>query len=203
MNRIIVTGQGTDVGKTVVACIVATILKADYWKPVECGAESDSKTVQQLLRRDVVHPPHYSLMAPLSPHAAAKLEGISLDFEAISPPKTERPLVMETAGGIFVPITTTTLVIDLFSKWNASWIIVSKHYLGSINHTLLTWQALQLRNVPILGVIFNGEPNPDSEEAILAISKMPFLARLLPEQSVNRVMIQRYAQEWKSAFSHL
>lgn len=203
MHRIIVTGSGTDVGKTVVSAILTTLFGGDYWKPIQCGdmENSDTITMQKWIdpSKHSIHAPAYSLQAPLSPHHAARLEKISLNPASIVPPKTNRPLIIETAGGIFVPLTTKMLSIDLFQAWKGLWVIVSQHYLGSINHTLLTIHALKQRNIPVMGLVFNGEPNPDSEEAILALSGIPLLGRLLPEATIDRSTIQRYAKQWRSA----
>lgn len=140
MVDIIVAGIGTGVGKTVVSAIITTLFKGDYWKPIQSGeVDADSQVIAKLLSLEcTVHPPAYSFKAPLSPHHAARLENQTIDPDKIIPPNTNRPLVIEMAGGIFVPLRDNLLSIDLFKSWNASWILVSKHYLGSINHTLLT-----------------------------------------------------------------
>lgn len=193
MNRILVAGIGTEVGKTVASAILTTLLQGEYWKPIECG-ESDSSTVSKW--DCPIHPPAYSLKAPLSPHHAARLENISL--KKIVPPKTSRPLIIEGVGGIFVPLSNEKLTFDLFQEWDCKWVIVSKHYLGNINHTLLTLDALQQRKIPLAGIIFNGEPNRESESAILGISKVPLLARLFPEKTINSTTIRSYANQWKT-----
>lgn len=207
MPKIIVAGTGTDVGKTVVSAILTTLTQGDYWKPIQCGSRENSDTdimktlIDTKLHR--IHPPAYSLNAPLSPHHAARLEGISIDFNSIIPPQTSRPLIIEGAGGIFVPLTAKTLSIDLFNSWKSKWIVVSKHYLGNINHTLLTLDALKRLDLPIIGIVFNGEPNPDSESAILEISQASFFGRLLPEKNLNAQTIQKYATQWKPRLSQL
>lgn len=207
MNKIIVAGTGTGVGKTIVSAILTTMLHADYWKPVQTGADDDldSRVMENLIdmRNHFIHPSTYTFKAPLSPHHAARLENSSIDLKAIVPPKTSRTLVIESVGGIQVPLTTKILSIDLFKSWEAKWVIVSKHYLGSINHTLLTIEALKKYNVPILGLIFNGEPNFDTETAILQISQIPLLGRLLPETMVNQKTIQRYAKQWHPQFTRI
>lgn len=207
MNKIMVAGSGTDVGKTVVAAILATLLKGDYWKPIQCGLEeqSDTETMQKLLdaHGHHIHAPAYSFKAPLSPHHAARLENITIHPDNIALPFTQRPLIMEGAGGVFVPLTSKLLSIDLFKRWDCQWIIVSKHYLGSINHTLLTCDALKRHQVSLAGIIFNGLPNSESEAAILEISKLPLIGRLLPETVINRQTIKRYAAQWKPSFPQL
>lgn len=207
MNKIIVTGIDTDAGKTVVAAILAALFKGGYWKPVQSGAENikDTIVMQHLLEADKhqIFNPAYSFQAPLSPHHAARLENISINPEQIIPPKTSRPLIIESIGGLMVPLTSKITTLDLFSQWEALWIIVSRHYLGSINHTLMTVETLKNRNLPVAGIIFNGTPNPDTESAILEISKIPHLASLLPEKTIAPETIQRYAQQWLPQLSHL
>jgi len=205
MVDIIVAGIGTEVGKTVVSAIITTLLKGDYWKPIQSGeVDADSQVIAKLLPSEcTVYPPTYSFKAPLSPHHAARLENQTINPARIIPPKNHRPLIVEMAGGILVPLSEDLLSIDLFKSWNAPWIIVSKNYLGSINHTLLTVETLITHQVEILGIIFNGEPNQDSENAILKISKIPLLGRLFPEKTMNQSKIQRYAKQWQRSGIHL
>lgn len=207
MHRIMVAGIGTDVGKTIVSTILTTLLNGDYWKPIQCGDEenSDTATVKRWLDTKIhtIHPPAYSLKAALSPHHAARLENTLIRLNSITVPQTTRPLIIEGVGGIFVPLTLKISSLDLFRSWDCQWIIVSKHYLGSINHTLLTLDVLKKLCLPTLGIIFNGEHNPDSESAILEISQVPVLGRLLPEANLNRQTIQRYAKQWQPLFSKL
>ncbi len=201
MSKIIIAGIGTEVGKTIVSAIMATKLGADYWKPVECGSieTSDTAIVKKLINpvKHQIHTPAYSFKTPVSPHHAARLENSSIKLDSIIPPVTTKPLIIESVGGILVPLTSKLLSIDLFKNWNCTWIIVSKHYLGSINHTLLTIEALKRRNSSIAGLIFNGQPQQDSERAILEISQLPLLGRLLPEKTINIQTIQKYAKKWK------
>lgn len=207
MRKIMVAGIGTEVGKTIVSAILTTLLKGDYWKPIQCGDEenSDTATMKRWLdtTRHSIHPPTYSLKAPLSPHHAARLENTLIRLDSIILPQTTRPLIIEGVGGIFVPLTPKISSLDLFKCWDCQWVVVSRHYLGSINHTLLTFEVLKKLRLPILGIIFNGEPNPDSESAILAISQAPVLGRLLPETNLNPQTIQRYATLWQPLFSKL
>jgi dethiobiotin synthetase len=207
MHRIMVAGIGTDIGKTIVSAILTTLLKGDYWKPIQCGDEENSDTTKMKRWLDTtkhtIHSPAYSLKAPLSPHHAARLENILIRLDSITLPQTARPLIIEGVGGILVPLTSKNSSIDLFKSWDCQWIIVSKHYLGSINHTLLTIEVLKKLSIPILGIIFNGEHNPDSESAILDISQVRVLGRLLPENNLNLQTIQEYAIQWKPLFSEL
>lgn len=207
MHKIMVAGIGTDVGKTIVSAILTTLLKGDYWKPIQCGEEENSDTakVKKWLdtRTHTIHPSAYSLKAPLSPHHAARLENTLIRLDSITLPQTTRPLIIEGVGGILVPLTPKTSSIDLFKSWDCQWVIVSRHYLGSINHTLLTIEVLKKLCLPILGIIFNGEHNLDSESAILEISPVSVLGRLLPEANLNSQTIQRYAKQWQPVFSKL
>jgi dethiobiotin synthetase len=207
MNRIIVAGIGTEVGKTVVAAILTTYLQGEYWKPIQCGAEEDSDTVmmKKLIDSTIyrIHESAYSLQTPVSPHHAARLENISICLENIIPPQTTRPLIIESVGGIFVPLTANILSFDLFKSWNIPWILVSSHYLGSINHTLLTLDALKRNNISIAGLVFNGDPNHDSESAILEFSQVPALGRLLPEPTIDSTTIQKYAKLWQPHLSQI
>lgn len=196
-----VAGIGTGVGKTVVSAILTTLLNGAYWKVIQCGKEenSDTATMKKWLNTKIhtIHPPAYSLKAPLSPHHAACLENISICLDSIILPQMTSPLIIEGVGGIFVPLTSKISSLDLFKAWDCKWVIVSKHYLGSINHTLLTIEVLKQFCLPILGVIFNGEYNPDSESAILERSQVSVLGRLLPEANLNLQTIQRYAKQWQ------
>lgn len=207
MHKIMVAGIGTDVGKTIVSGILTTLLNGDYWKPIQCSDEenSDTATVKRWLdtTKHTIHPSAYSLKAPLSPHHAARLENTLIRLDSIPLPHTTRPLIIEGVGGILVPLTPKITSLDIFKSWDCQWVIVSKHYLGSINHTLLTLEVLKKLCLPILGIIFNGEHNPDSESAILEISQIPFLGRLLPENNLNPQTIQRYGNQWQPIFSKL
>lgn len=205
MHKFIVAGSGTGVGKTVVSAILTKLLSGDYWKPIQCGLEekSDTNIIKSLVdtNKHQVHQPSFSLKAPLSPHQAAKLENTYIDLNKITLPRHVRPLIIETVGGIFTPLTSNFLSVDLFKSWNGPWIVVSRHYLGSINHTLLTLFALKEKKVPILGIIFNGHLNPESEKVILEISQVPFLGRVLFEERINAETIQKYSGLWQPLIS--
>lgn len=194
-------GSGTDVGKTIASAILTTLFKGDYWKPIQCGEgeQADTSFMKTLIdtSQHRIHPPAYSLKAPLSPHHAARLENLSICLDNIVPPRAAHALIIETVGGIFSPLAKNILSLDLFKRWESHWILISRHYLGSINHTLLTLDALKRHGISIAGIIFNGTPNPDSESCILKISQVPMLGRLLPEAHFNPPLIQRYAEQWK------
>lgn len=201
-KRILVCGIGTDAGKTLVAAILAKALGAHYWKAVQSGnlEASDSHRVKELVPEAVCYPEAYRLSHPLSPHHAASLDGLQLDPSKIQPPNTSGPLVIESSGGILVPYRADALLIDLYLQWDCEWIVVSRHYLGSINHTLLTLEVLQKRGVRLRGIIFNGSEQPHSENAILSCSGVPCIGRLYPESDWNSALIQTYAESWKQHF---
>ncbi len=197
MRRIIVAGIGTGTGKTIVSSILVTLFQGEYWKPIESGVieSSDTETVGKLTDARI-HPPVYSLQESLSPHEAAQLENMEIRFEAITAPLTERPLIIEMAGGVLTPLSFLKTNLDLFCQWDAEWIIVSRHYLGSINHTLLTIESLKRRGIQPLGIIFNGK-NAASEEVILRISGLNALGHIDQESDITKDIIRRYAKEWK------
>lgn len=197
MKKIAVAGIGTDAGKTLVSAILAQALEAGYWKPIQCGACKDRETIERLLPGISTYPEGISLKAPRSPHHAAHLEEIEIDLKKILLPQTSRPLIIEGCGGLLVPLNLQELTVDLFSKWDCQWVIVSRHYIGSINHTLLTLEAMKHRGLNILGIIFNGDPCPQTEEAILKFSKYPCIARLQQEKQWSTQLICDYAGLWK------
>ncbi|GAA4089595.1 dethiobiotin synthase [Mucilaginibacter panaciglaebae] len=171
MNKpLFITGIGTGIGKTIVSAILVESLKADYWKPIQSGDldNSDTLSVQNLVSntKSVFHAEAYRLTQPFSPHKSAALDGIEIDPSTIKIPKTDNTLIIEGAGGLMVPLNDSFLMIDLIGQLAAEVILVVKHYLGSINHTLLSLEALHRRNIPIKALIFNGEANESSEEVI-------------------------------------
>lgn len=195
MKRIIVAGIGTEVGKTVASAILAQQMNADYWKPIQSG-ESDAKIVEGFLGKERVHPPLYHFETPVSPHYAAEIEGETIDLN-MEVPKSNRPLVIETVGGILSPLTNENPAIDLFSRFGGEWVLVSRHYLGSINHTLLTLEAMQSRDLPLKGILFNGDPLPHTEQPILKKARVPILGRIFPEATITKERIEWYAKQWQ------
>ncbi len=199
MRKIAVAGIGTEVGKTIVSAILAKALNADYWKPIQCGSQRDKKTVEELLDcKKTTHPEALFLKTPCSPHKAAKIEGLHINERRIDPPVTSRPLIIEGCGGIFVPLNQNALMIDLMQSWDCEWVIVSRHYLGSINHTLLTLESMKKRGLDIRGLIFNGNRCVETETAILKFGKIPCIARLKQETQWNSYRIRTYAKQWMS-----
>lgn len=206
MRRIFVTGIHTGIGKTVVSAILTEALEADYWKPIQAGdlKHSDTMVVKKLISNSVstFHPEVYRLTKPLSPNAAAAIDGITIEMDKIRlslPVTANRVLIIEGAGGAMSPVNDSAVVIDLIKRLNAEAIIVSKHYLGSINHTLLTVDAIQRRGIPLLGIIFNGGPNRPSVDFIMNYSKAKLLGFVDREKVINKTIIRKYA----GAFRHV
>lgn len=193
--RYFVTAIGTDCGKTLVSAILCEALKADYWKPVQAGLPRDTDMVRNLVnnKTTIFHREAYALTTGASPHAAAKTDETLIQLQNIQAPDTKNALIIEGAGGCLVPLNDEHFVIDLVRSFKAEIIVVSNHYLGSINHTLLTIEALQRRKLPIKGLIFNGESNRESEEIILHHTKLKCLLRISNETVINREVIQKYA----------
>ncbi len=195
-KRYVVTGIGTDVGKTVVSAIIAQALEADYWKPIQSGEleNSDSHKIDRLTNDNVhILSERYRLTEPLSPHASAAIDGVHLQLSELTLPETNRNLLVEGAGGLMVPINDTDLLIDAFKQWNLPVIIVSRHYVGSINHTILTIEALQNRGIAIKGLVFVGDENKATESFILNHTKVPFLMRVPLVADVTTDFVQQQA----------
>lgn len=165
-----VTGIGTDVGKTVVSAILVEKLKADYWKPIQSGDldNSDTMKVQALISNPIskFHPEAYRLTQPYSPHKSAALDGVTIDLDQINLPQTDNQLVIEGAGGLMVPLNNTHFIVDLIQKFEAEVVLVVKHYLGSINHTLLSLELLKQKKIKVNTLIFNGDSDEYSEKII-------------------------------------
>jgi dethiobiotin synthetase len=173
--RFVVSGTDTDIGKTVFCAGLAGMLGARYWKPVQAGIPGDSETVAQLAGVEIV-PEAYRLKLPASPHQAAAEEAIAIDPDALLLP--EGSVVIEGAGGLMVPLTPTTLFLDVFARWRLPLILCARTRLGTINHTLLSIEAVRARNIPLHGVAFIGDANPESEKIITEMGKVKRLGRL-------------------------
>lgn len=198
--KIFITGIGTDVGKTIASAIVVEALEADYWKPIQAGDIDFSdthKVKSQILNpKSQFHPNAYALNTPASPHLAASLDGITIDIKKIIEPKTDNHLVIEGAGGVLVPLNDTECVVDLIKK-DYKVIVVSRHYLGSINHTLLTIEALQNRQLKVAGIIFSGDENKATEEIILKKTNVKMIGRIDNEPYFDQNVIRYYADKFR------
>ena len=198
--KIFVTGISTEVGKTVTAAIVTEALEADYWKPVQAGEldNSDSHKVKNLVsnKKTIIHPNSYALNTPMSPHAAAEIDGVAIDLDKIKEPSTKNHLVIEGAGGLLVPLNQTDTILDLIQP-DYKVLVVSRHYLGSINHSLLTINMLQGKGFHV-GIIFSGDEHPTTESIILKKTGVTYLGRINEEERFDSNMIKKYAVDFKS-----
>jgi dethiobiotin synthetase len=181
MSRYVVTGTDTGVGKTVVSAGLAGHLRARYWKPVQAGLdeETDSDAVRRLTEgRAHVLPERYRLATPCSPHEAARIDGVAIEREALALPEGDGPLIVEGAGGVLVPVSGDTLYADLFAQWRLPVILVARTALGTINHSLLSLEALRARAIAVAGVVLSGDENAASEAAIVRFGQCRHLGRL-------------------------
>lgn len=204
--KLFVTGISTNVGKTVASAIIAEALEADYWKVLQSGDlhHTDSEKVRELLSngKSVIHPESYRLHMPASPHASAAAEGITIDLDAIVEPETSNHLVIEGAGGLLVPLHGEATIADLI-KPDYKVVVVSAHYLGSINHTLLTIEGLQQRGKTIAGIIFSGDEHPSTESIIASMSGCPILGRIDREPYFDQNVVREYADRFRDTLLSL
>lgn len=182
MRGVFVTGTDTGIGKTLVSAWLTQHWRAEYWKPVQTGAaeDSDSATIADLAPGARIHPPAYVFQAPLSPHEAARREGARITLDGLKLPESEGPLVVEGAGGILVPLNDQALTADWVEHLGLPVVVVARSGLGTLNHTLLTVEALKRRHIPILGVVMNGPPNPDNSKAIEHFGGVRVVAEIPP-----------------------
>lgn len=203
MSHIFVTGISTEVGKTVASAVLVEALGADYWKPVQAGDldRSDSMTVDSLLQHpdSVVHPNAYALNTPMSPHAAAALDGIHIELDAIQRPSTDKHLVIEGAGGLLVPLNETDTIADLIFPEDRV-VVVSRHYLGSINHSLLTLGYLQHKGLDT-ALIFVGDEHPSTESIIVQKTGVRILGRLPWLSRLDATAVHRLAEAMRPALA--
>ena len=206
VNSYFVTGIGTDVGKTLVSSIVVEALKADYWKPVQSGdlEYSDTDKVKALVTypNSSYFENSYALKTPMSPHAAAKIDDVSIDITKIRRPVTSNNLVIEGAGGLLVPLNSDDTIADLIHP-DDKIIMVSRHYLGSINHTLLSIDYLKRKGFENIGIIFSGHHHPTTEEIILSKTKVRLIGRVEEEKKITPKLISTYAKRFKSKLLNL
>ncbi|MBW4889528.1 dethiobiotin synthase [Mucilaginibacter sp. HMF5004] len=194
---IFVTGIGTGIGKTIVSAILVEKLQADYWKPVQAGdlEQSDTISVKNLVSNSFsyFHPEAYRLTQPYSPHKAADLDGIDINLDKIIMPKTSNQLIIEGAGGLMVPLNSNFLMIDLIERLSADVVLVSRNYLGSINHTLLSVEALQNKRIKIKALVFNGPTDEYSEDVIIKRSKADTILHIPDLDLINKENILNIA----------
>jgi dethiobiotin synthetase/malonyl-CoA O-methyltransferase len=205
--KVFVTGTDTDAGKTVVSAWLCLHAGADYWKPIQTGHPPDRDAdIVTLLSGAHAHPERHLLRAPLSGYDAARLEGKRIELDDFQLPQTSRPLVIEGAGGVLVPISETACTLDLMVRLGAPVIVAARSGLGTINHTCLTLMALRSRSLPILGVVLSGPPNPGNRAAIEHFGNTKILAEIPPLNPLSREALQRVAPQpgaldwirWKS-----
>ena len=203
MKKIFITGISTEVGKTLASAIVTEALKADYWKPIQAGEldYSDTDKVAEMIsnKKSVFHKNSYALKTPMSPHAAAVIDTIEIDIEKITIPNTLNTLVIEGAGGILVPLNDTATILDIIQP-DYKVIVVSRHYLGSINHSLLTIKTLQEKGFEV-SVIFSGDENSSSERIIQKMTGATIIGRIEEEKNINKETILKYANLFQKNLS--
>ena len=204
--KLFVTGIGTDVGKTIASAIITESLEADYWKPVQAGDldNSDSHKIKRYLtnNKTVIHPNSYTLNTPASPHLAAQIDGITINLKKIKEPATKNHLVVEGAGGLLVPLNDTDSIVDLIQP-DYKVIIVSRHYLGSINHTLLTLEVLKNRGTELAGIIFNGTEVTSTEEVVLKRTGIKMIGRIEEEPYFDKNVVLQYADDFRENLKNL
>ena len=204
--KIFVTGISTDVGKTIASSIIVESLEADYWKPIQAGDldNSDSHKIKSKISnlKSKIFENSYKLNTPASPHLAAEIDGIKIDLKQIKEPETQNHLVIEGAGGIFVPLNDKDLIIDLIQP-DYKIIVVSRHYLGSINHTLLTVEAIRNHGFKVAGIIFSGSENKATESMILSKTGIKCIGRIDEEPYFDQNVIKEYANLFRDNLLNL
>lgn len=205
MKRIFVTGISTEVGKTIASAVITESLEADYWKPVQAGEldNSDNHKVTNLISnsKTVIHKNSYVLNMAMSPHAAAELDGINIDAQKIIEPETNNHLVIEGAGGLLVPLNDTDTILDIIKPYYKV-IVVSRHYLGSINHSLLTINRLQQNGFEIF-VLFSGDAHPTTESIIVKKTGISVIGRINEELVFDKTTVKKYAEQFKETLQLL
>ena len=204
-KNIFITGISTEVGKTLVSAIVTEALEADYWKPIQAGEldYSDADKVKELISNSVskIHSNSYALQTPMSPHAAAEIDGIRIDLKKINRPETNNHLVIEGAGGLLVPLNDTDTILDIIES-NYTVIVVSRHYLGSINHTLMTIELLKQKGFDV-AVLFSGNENKSTETIIENMTGAKIIGRIEEEENINKEVVKKYASLFRNKLMNL
>jgi len=203
MNTYFITGISTDVGKTIVSAILVETLKADYFKPIQAGdlTNSDTHKIKRLVSnsKSAFHPNSYSLKTPMSPHAAAELDEVSINLKLIKRPKTTNNLIIEGAGGLMVPLNDSQTILDLIQP-NDKVIVVSRHYLGSINHTLLTVNTLKNKGLDV-ALIYSGDEHKPTESIIKKMTGVKVIGRINDEPYFDKNVIMDYADQFRIALT--
>ncbi|MGB6150943.1 MAG: dethiobiotin synthase [Pricia sp.] len=198
MNQIFVTGISTEVGKTIASAIITEALEADYWKPVQAGSleHTDTDRVKELISngKSKFHKSSYELKSAMSPHAAAEIDGVTIDRLDIHEPQTDNYLVIEGAGGLLVPLNNTDTILDIIMP-TYQVVVVSRHYLGSINHTLLTVNWLTSKGYDV-SLIFSGAKNPHTENVILHKTGVSLIGRIEEEEKFDKAVVKKYADRF-------
>jgi len=200
-NTIAIAGIHTGIGKTIASAVIAEATGADYWKPVQAGVEErDADTVRALITNSNarVHTEAVVLQMAASPHTAAAAEGIEIDFRSFAKPQTERLLLVETAGGVHSPMGSNTTMADFIAYYNMPTLLVSRNYLGSINHTLMSIEVLRARGIQIVGLVMNGERNESSESFIEQYGKVNIIARIPDFPMLTKEAIRECAVSLRS-----
>ncbi len=204
--KLFITGIGTDVGKTIASSIIVEALEADYWKPIQAGDldNSDTNKVEKYVSNTTTkfYDNAYALQTPASPHLAAEIDRITIELKKIIEPITTNHLVIEGAGGIYVPLNNSDCVIDLIQP-DYKVIVVSRHYLGSINHTLMTIEILKSRNLNVAGIVFSGDENKATESIILEKTNVPMIGRIDNEPYFDQNVIKYYADLFRENLLNL
>ncbi len=197
--KFIICGTDTDVGKTLISSFFVRGLKSYYWKPIQSGleTETDSQTILRLsgIKKENILKEAYIFEKPVSPHWAAEIDGKKIDINLLNLPKIDGSIVIETAGGLMVPITRNFLQIDQIQNWNLPVIIVCRSSLGTLNHTLLTIEALKKRNIKILGLIINGEKHLDNPKTLREFSKLPIITEFPRLNNIDKNNLDRLWKE--------
>ena len=200
MKRIFVTGISTEVGKTIASAIIVEALEADYWKPIQAGEleYTDSHKIADLVsnKKTVIHKNSYALKTPMSPHAAAELDGVIIDVNNIYEPETENHLVIEGAGGLLVPLNYSDTILDIIMP-TYKVVVVCRHYLGSINHSLLTINWLKMKGYDV-SIIFSGKEHPTTESIIVKKTQVRVIGRIDEETASDKSTIKKYAALFKA-----
>jgi dethiobiotin synthetase len=203
IKGLFITGIGTDVGKTIASAVITKALEADYWKPVQCGDldNSDSIKIARLTVLETLSEA-FKLNAPMSPHAAADLEGVELNIDKIEVPQTHKTIVVEGAGGIMVPLNSRETYLDLMLKLNLPVVLVTRHYLGSINHTMLSWKVLKETGLNVVALVISGKAHETTESHFATQMDVPFI-RINELLELNSETIATEAERLKSTIKGL